>query len=346
MPKSLSSRRAIALAALLVMSASASAAEYRIEPILSPGNEGRVFPTSIATNGLVAGQVYASTNFCFKYLDGVFTTLPLPPNTLRCEGAVTDLLGNITMKVVPSDNPNTTRLVELTTKGTFRPLTGLSADGNTVEASKGGRMAGSSLSAAGEPQAYLFNRTGAGVNVGALTGMTRSWLTGLNGKGWAVGHAQNAGSSSMRAFRYKDGKLLWLGALTEGGNTLAAGLNASGTVVGSSESVAGDFMSYRAVTWQGKSAPVNLGTVFSMFTHGAAINTNGVVVGRFGLGAAGMRVRDGVATDLTSLILPEQKPQWGMLGMAVAINDNGLITGTLSSYNGNSNAAYLLRPLP
>lgn len=346
MSKSLSSRQALALAALLAMSTTASAAEYSIEPILSPSNDGRVFPTSIASNGLVAGRVNASSTYCFKYLDGVFTTLPIPPNTLRCQSAVTDLLGNITMQVVPSDNPNTTRLVELTTKGTFRSLTGLSADGNTVEASKGGRMVGASLAANGEPQAYLFNRTGAGVNVGALTGMTRSWLTGLNGKGWAVGHAQAAGSNRLHAFRYKDSKITWLAPLTEGGSAFTGGMNLAGVMVGSSESTTGDFMSFRAVTWQGKSAPINLGTVFNMFTHGAAINTNGLVAGRFGLGAAGMRVRDGVATDLTSLILPEQKPQWGMLGMATAINDAGLITGTLSSYNGNSNAAYLLRPLP
>lgn len=341
MSKSLSSRQTLALAALLAMSTSASAAEYSIEPIWSPSG-GSVFPSSIASNGLVVGNgANASSKYCFKYLDGVFTTLPLPPNTLRCEGAVTDLFGNITMKVVPTDNPNTTRLVELTTKGNFRPLTGLSADGNTVAASKGGRMAGSSLSATGEPQAYLFSRTGAGVNVGALTGMTRSWLTGLNAKGWAVGEAQNAGSNLSFAFRYKDGKILWLSSLTEGGTSRVKGINASGTMVGYSESVINDFWSNRAVTWQGKSAPVSLGTLFGQGTYGAAINASGVVAGYFGFGANGMRVRNGVAESLYSLLTPEQQTQWPFVGMATAINDDGLIAGT-----GGSNTAYLLRPLP
>ena len=346
MSKTQSSRQVLALAALLVMSASASAAEYRIEPIRSPTNDGFVHPTSIAANGLVAGQVYASTNYCFKYLDGTFTTLPLPPNTLRCESAVTDLKGNITMTVVPSDKPTTTRVVELTSKGKFLNLSGLSADGNTVYASMNGRMVGTSLAANGEPQAYLFNRTGAGVNVGTLTGMTRSWLRGINAKGWAVGYGQSVTSPALRAFRYKDGKITWLDNLAEGGSSFATSINAGGTAVGSSESTAADTWSYRAVTWQGKSAPVSLGTVFNQFTFGNAINSYGVVVGRFGFNSAGMRVRNGVATDLTSLILPEQMPQWSMVGAAVAINDAGLITGVASSYNGDTYDAYLLRPLP
>lgn len=344
MLNSLSPLSTVTLAALLNIGASAQAAEYNIEPILSPSG-GRVFPSSIAANGMVAGRVDAATSSCFKYLNGVFTTLPLPPQSLRCEGAVTDLQGNITMTVVPSDNPNTIRLVELSMKGKFRPLTGLRAEGNTVAASNSGRMAGQSPSPSGEPQAYLFSRAGAGVNVGALTGMTRSWLTGLNAKGWAVGYAQNAGSSRYQAFRYRSGKITWLGSLTEGGATLAAGINATGTMVGSSETVVGDFMSFRAVTWQSTAAPINLGTLFGTFTNGAAINSQGVVIGTFGLGVAAMRVRDGIASDLYSLILPEQRPQWGMLGVPVAINDNGLIAGGLSSFNGNFNAGYLLRPI-
>jgi probable HAF family extracellular repeat protein len=208
-------------------------------------------------------------------------------------------------------------------------------------------MAGSSLSEAGEPQAYLFNRKGGGVNVGALTGKTRSWLTGLNAKGWAVGYAETAGSRRTQAFRYKDGKVVWLGALSEGGSTYVAGINAGWTAVGSSESVADDFMSYRAVTWKGKSGPVNLGTLFDLFTHGEAINSTGVVVGRYGLGAAGMRVSNGVMSNLVNLIPADKKVLWdGLLGRAVAISDNGMIVGANSRYNGVNGAAYLMRPSP
>jgi hypothetical protein len=343
MSKSLSSRQALALAALLAMSTSASAAEYSIEPIQHPSGHF-VFASSVANNGLVAGHVYAYGT-CFKYLDGVFTTLALPPNTRSCEYAVTDPVGNITMKVVPADKPTTTRLVELTTNGTFRFITGLGGDSDIVVASRAGRMAGSSQSASGEPQAYLFSRKGAGVNVGALTGMTRSWLTGLNTKGWAVGMAQKEGSNRGYAFRYNynDGKIFWLKSLTRDGSTSASGINSSGTIVGSAETVPDDYMSNRAVTWQGKSAPVNQGSDFELFALGQAINSSGLVVGR--IGDSGMRSRNGVVTELHSLIPPDQQIQWGTLGDATAINDDGLIVGTLSAYKG-SIVAYLLRPLP
>lgn len=345
MPKPLWTLQAAALAALAVFSAAATSAEYSIEPILSTSGD-RTVPTSIASDGMVAGQVHGSIKSCFKYLNGVFTTLPLPPKTVRCESAVTDSLGNITMTVVPTDNPNTTRLFELSSKGKFKAITAQSADGHSVTASEGGRMAGSILSPEGLPQAYLFARKGTGVDVGALTGMSRSWLTGVNAKGWAVGHGQAAGSNRQQAFLYKSGKITWLAPLTEGASAFASGINSSGVVVGSSESVAGDFQSYRAVTWQGKAAPISLGSLSGQFTHGAAINASGVVAGRYGMGATGMRARNGVPANLLSLILPEQQAQWSMVGMAAAINDKGLITGSMSGYIGNYNAAYLLRPLP
>ncbi len=344
MSKTKSSRQALALAALLVMSASASAAEYSIEPILSPDNGDRVVPTSIASNGLVVGKVYGRTKtYCFKYIDGVFATLPQPPETLYCRGAVTDLLGNITLEVVPSDNPNTSRLVELSTKGVFRTLTGQSPDGNTVAASVGGRMAGSFMAANGEPQAYLFDRKGTGVNVGALTGMTRSWLTGLNAKGLAVGWAWNSSSGSGQAFRYQNGKIVWLSPLAKGRLAKAFGINASGTIVGMSQTeIYSD--SARVVSWQGKAAPVNLGA--GLYTEGSAINSSGLIVGYTGYGLEGIRVREGVLSKLFDLIPPEQQLQWTLLGMPSAINDNGLIAGFDSRYNGNSDVAYLLRPLP
>lgn len=345
MPKSLSPRHPLAMAALLLTTASAGAAEYSIEPIVSPDG-GYVVPTSIASNDMVVGQVWYGPNFCFKYLNGVFTKLPMPSGYRSCEMAVTNLQGDITMTMVPSYNPNTTRVVVLTTKGQFLDLSGLTDEGNTVYASKGGTMVGTSKSADGKNQAYIFKRKGAGINVGALTGMASSWLLGLNNKGWAVGHAIAEGSNQLRAFRYKDGKITWLAGLAEGGTSMAVDINSGGTTVGTSESTAGDLKSDRAVTWQGKSNPTNLGSFAGLYTRAAAINSAGVVVGRYGDSAHGLRVRDGVMSRLADLIDRQQMSQWLIIGYATAINDKGMILGGDSVYNGRYGTGYLLRPLP
>ena len=338
-----SSPFAIGLSGLLAVSASAHSAEYSIEPIVSPTG-GYVFPSSIASDGLVAGHVKTSTTSCFKYLNGVFTTLPLQPHNLRCQTAVTDLQGNIAMTVVPVDKPGTTRVVELTKRGRFQDLMGLSADGNTVAASKGGFIAGASLSSSGEPQAYIFKRSGPGINVGALTGMPRSWLTGINAKGWAVGMAQAQPGDVPKAFQYRNGKLMWLAPLVPGGDATANGINAEGTVVGSAGTSPGGFGNSHAVTWKGRSAPIDLGSVVGM-TYGLAIDVHGTAVGRSGLGYQGVRMREGAFVILQYLISPEQQLEWTTVGEATAISDDGLITGALSEYNGQYGVAYLLRPL-
>ncbi|TDM08731.1 MAG: hypothetical protein C4K60_04855 [Ideonella sp. MAG2] len=199
------------------------------------------------------------------------------------------------------------------------------------------------MAADGEPQAYLFERKGTGVNVGALTGMTRSWLTGLNAKGLAVGWAWNSSSGSGHAFRYQNGKIAWLSPLENGRLAKAKGINARGTIVGMSDT-GGTLDSARVVSWQGKAAPVDLGA--GRYTEGTAINNSGLIVGYTGYGLEGIRVRDGVLARLSDLIPPEQQSQWTLLGIPSAINDNGLIAGFDSRYNGNSDVAYLLRPMP
>lgn len=349
MPKSQSSQRAAALAALLIVSAYASAAEYNIEAIVSPTG-GDVYPTSISKSGMVVGwinSVTGSSTACFKYKNRAVKILPLPALASSCKEASTDLQGNITMTVTTLDSPAKTKVFELSSKGVFTELTGLANDDNLVRASAGGKMAGYSKDSNGQPQAYIFRRSGAGTNVGALTGYPSSILVGITAKGAAIGNAFDSSSGVNRAFKYSKNKIDWLPPLSTRG-AYATAINSNDVAVGSSHESPSGFETNRATVWQGNQPPKNLGSLNGQSTVAQAVNLTGDIVGSYGIGAGGLRIRNESLTALSTLIPPSDLTQWGFfLGEATAISDSGLIAGGgfSSRYNGQA-AGYLLRPIP
>lgn len=341
--------RTLAIAALSTIGASALATEYSLEAIIDPDG-GTVWPRSISEDGTVVGQNWRSgaPPACFKYFNGVYSLLPLPSDASECLGAAIDPKGNVTLTYRPKEGGNL-RIIELTTRGKFRALQAPFGTDNYVFASNNGRMAGMSVTATGQ-DAYVFNRTDQGVNVGVLTGHTRSQLRGINSRGVAVGYVDPPTGKQNRPFVYQKGQIYWLMPLSDGARTYALAINKLNVVVGYSHlDPANTDESQRATSWTSSDTAQNLGLAYGSGTYANAINGSNHAVGGATSRLAGILFKDGTAVELGELLTADQKAIWGSVGPAYAINDKGLIAGqearriadgTLTTY------AYLLRPLP
>ncbi|WP_396270315.1 hypothetical protein [Ideonella sp.] len=208
-------------------------------------------------------------------------------------------------------------------------------------------MAGLSVSSV-RKDAYIFNRIDQGVNVGILTGLINTTLTGINSRGVAVG-IDNSGAVPTRAFVYQKGQISWLTPLSDGASTYAAAINKLNVVVGHSNlEPTNTYASQRAASWTSPDTAQNLGSAYGFRTYATAINSSNLVVG--GENAAwahGILFKDGAATDLRNLLTADQKAIWWPVGPAYAINDQGLIAGAGARRVADGKfVAYLLRPLP
>lgn len=339
--------RTFAIAALSTIGASALATEYSLEAIIDPDG-GTAWPSSISEDGTVVGQSWrgGAPPACFKYINGVYSLLPLPGDASECRGAAIDSKGNVTLTYRPKEGGKL-RVVELTTRGKFRALQGPVGNDNYVNASNNGRMAGGTVSAT-RNDAYIFNRTDEGVNVGVLTGYPTSHLTGINSRGVAVGNVESQDRSNQ-AFVYQKGRISWLMPLNGGSRTYVEAINKLNMAVGASHlDPAGADPSQRATSWTSPDTAQNIGSAYGFGTYAYAINSSNHVVGTetAGLGL-GILFKDGAATELGNLLKADQKSIWGPVGTATAINDQGLIAGRwVRRIADGKLVAYLLRPLP
>ena len=187
-----------------------------------------------------------------------------------------------------------------------------------------GQVAGVSLTAANVPNAFLY--TGGPLqDLGALPGYPESIALDLNDGGDVVGVSKTRDGSASHAFLYHNN------ALTDLGSGAANAINASGVIVGTSESD-------RAVLYENGSV-IDLGNFGnSLLTSAIDINNLGQIVGS-GLIKSGSSFvshpflyESGVWHDLG---LPVGIP----LGVPSAINNLGQVVG-----NSNGSLGTISRP--
>ena len=185
--------------------------------------------------------------------------------------------------------------------------------------------------------------SGSMIDLGTLRGQTKSLATGINDAGLAVGTSFYP--TLDRAFIY-NGTLHDLGSLHRGLGADAFGINAAGAVVGESGTVSGFD---HAFLWVPDNPEGTQGTMYDLGTPpgqaistASAINDKGTIVGsslnaEFSGGRAFVwRPSRPHGTKGTMTDLP-QPP--GVTGTgATAINDHGLIVGTLITAGGQTHA--------
>lgn len=145
----------------------------------------------------------------------------------------------------------------------------------------------------------------------------------INDQGTAVGYAYFGVSS--RAVRWKPGgRQVELEPLSGNGTSHAYGVNAGGTVVGTSQD---ELYRYRATVWHGR-RPTALPGLPGAHpgSHAAAVNAQGWVVGHAAIPQDQLRYhatvwRDGQVSDLGTLGSP------GLRSAAWSINDAGIVVG-------------------
>lgn len=172
---------------------------------------------------------------------------------------------------------------------------------------------------------------GTPIDLGTLGGTT-SRAHAINSLGQVVGESTTPGDEAAHATLWSNGSITDLGSL--GGrprkNSVALGINDAGTVVGYSAVDGGDT---HATVWQ-DGAAVDLGTLGGRNSRATGINNAGLIVGysdppnaKPGNRTHAVLWKDGRLFDLNALLENDSRRAGWVLGTAMAINDQGVITG-------------------
>lgn len=124
--------------------------------------------------------------------------------------------------------------------------------------------------------AFSYTGSGGMVDLGGLGG-TYAIAQSVNASGQIVGQAYTAGNASIRAFLTTSGGTMTdLGTIGTGGNSIAYGINDSGTIVGRSTNLEGRD---RAFSYTVGGAMTDLGTLGGLYSQATAISSAGHIVG-------------------------------------------------------------------
>jgi probable HAF family extracellular repeat protein len=183
-------------------------------------------------------------------------------------------------------------------------------------------------------------------DLGALGGATyNSSAFGLNNAGVIVGESEVTASIYAHAFSYSNNVMTDLGTLPGGFFSRANAVNASGVIVGESDTLVGAGTATHAfVCTNGPGSIQDLGTLGGSQSSAAAINSAGQIVG-YAVDSNGVSraflYTNSKMVDLNSLIPPNSS--WTNLEAATGINDTGQITGYGHLANGSFHS-FLLTP--
>jgi len=186
-------------------------------------------------------------------------------------------------------------------------------------------------------------------DIGTLPGGVTAGATAINDRGVVAGWSDTGPTTPPHVFRYQGGVMTDLGALSSDFDLAVAGINASGTIVGTS-SVDGIVRGFVSVGDQltdiGTLAP-GLGSAISQAN---GINAAGHVVGASTTDCTQCLVMraffraDGRMADLNTLVA--DLPDGWVLDDAYAINDRDQVVATAYARGGFERHVVLLTPLP
>lgn len=200
-----------------------------------------------------------------------------------------------------------------------------------------GQIAGNSDTVDGTFHAFLYTG-GMMTDLGLLPGGKYSDAYALNDQGQVVGQAAT-GANANHAFLYSGGTMQDIDS-SSSPYSIAYAINNAGQVAGGIESATNKLL-YAFVYAGGTMTIVGVSD-----TVAYGINNLGQVVGSLGLsngGTGAFLYSGGTLTDLSTTLLPANSG-W-QLQAAVAINDNGQITGYGFTSAGEQHA-FLLTPVP
>lgn len=179
------------------------------------------------------------------------------------------------------------------------------------------------------------------VLIGTLPGFGDATPFDINNAGTVVGTATGRGGAE-RAFAFRDGMLIDLGALAGGnGNSSARAIAADGRIVGASRSTT----CTQAVQWlPGSNAPLVLGgsasSAHAIGADGRAFGNQGNFSGA-GLGLDAVRFGGGPATVILSNAVAD-----GVNAQGTVVGMRGGPNGTSTAYRLRGNTLTTLAPLP
>jgi probable HAF family extracellular repeat protein len=179
------------------------------------------------------------------------------------------------------------------------------------------------------------------LGAGASGGLS-SRAVAINDSGLVVGSSLTSDGVTFKATLWDGLNATDLGTLG-GAGSLARSINASGQIVGQSDTALG---SEHATLWD-NGVVTDLGTLsgFYDYSYANGINTSGQIVGWSGGRAA--LWSNGTITDLNSFLDVTAVNAGWVLNGARAINDNGWVVGQASNaLLGISSQAFLLAPVP
>lgn len=186
-----------------------------------------------------------------------------------------------------------------------------------------GTIVGVSYTANGTTYHAFSYSDGVMTDLGSLSGSeSNSYATAINDAGTIVGAYFSADGTTYRAFSYSNGTMTDIGTLG-GPNSVALGINNSGTIVGWANVASG---AYHAFSYR-NGAMTDLGTLGGTNSQAAGINNLGVIVGSSDIAngySHAFIYRNGEMADLGVI------NQFENYFYATAINDVGTIIGQAS----------------
>lgn len=148
-----------------------------------------------------------------------------------------------------------------------------------MDLNKAGQVAGGSSPAQGGEHAFVWSAAAGMRDLGVLAGAANSRGEAINGLGVVTGSSDGVPLFSPRAFRWSLATGMEnLGAYTPGLGSFSGGsaLNDAGLITGSSDTAAG---ATQAFTWTRTGGLLNIDTLGSLYSSGAAVGAAGEVAG-------------------------------------------------------------------
>jgi len=292
-----------------------------------PGSYATVAWGINSSGDVVGWAATANGTRAFVYTDAL-GMVELPGLTLQDKSLARDI--NDSGLVVGQSNGVAVRWIN---GGQIESLGNLGGDSDALAINSAGEAVGWTSTNTGFVHGFLYT-PGAG-----MVDITPSVDSGY---AWDINNAgQVAGYANSQAFRWENGKFLWLGTLPNHAYSFGFGINSLGDITGSSNTASGN--TERIFRFTDAGGMTNLGGAGET-NYGRRINTLEQVVGKAGISGleTGVIYTDGVGLkDLNALIT--SPGEWFILD-ATDINDEGVIAAIASSNFLQETHAVRLRP--